>query len=112
MGHIELWGTFNLVLRRLAEKLVIGEIQDEVVTVADQMELIMERLRREHTFVFSRLFPDRVSLRRLVAAFLAVLELTRLRLMEIRQDATFADIECRAPGQNPLESAAEPATVP
>lgn len=112
VDHIELWGAFNLVLRRLAEKLVVGEIQDEVVTVADQMEWIMERLRREHAFVFSRLFSDRVSLRRLVATFLAVLELTRLRLMEIRQDAAFADIECSAPGQNPLESAAETATVP
>ena len=38
VDRIELWNTFNIVLRRLAEKLVVGEIHDEVVTVADQME--------------------------------------------------------------------------
>ena len=37
VNRIELWNTFNQVLRRLAEKLVVGEIHDEVVTVADQM---------------------------------------------------------------------------
>ncbi len=111
VDHVALWGAFNLVLRRLAEKLVVGEIHDEIVTVADQMEWLLERVGRERSFVFSSLFPDGASLRRLVATFLAVLELTRLRKLEIRQDAAFADIECRAPEQNPLESAAEPATV-
>ena len=56
VNRIELWNTFNLVLRRLAEKLVVGEIHDEVVTVADQMEWLLERMRTERTFVFSGLF--------------------------------------------------------
>ena len=45
---------FNLVLRRLAEKLVVGEIHDEVITVADQMEWLLGRMRTEPTFVFSQ----------------------------------------------------------
>ena len=57
VGRIELWNTFNLVLRRLAEKLVVGEIHDEVVTVADQMEWLLGRLQTEPVFIFSSLFP-------------------------------------------------------
>ena len=51
VGRIELWSTFNLILRRLAEKLVVGEIHDEVVTVADQMEWLLERLKTEPSFL-------------------------------------------------------------
>ena len=112
VDRIELWNAFNLVLRRLAEKLVIGEIHDEVVTVADQMEWLLARLGAEKTFVFSNLFPGGVSLRRLVATFLAVLELTRLGRLQIRQDETFSDIVCSARDENPLETPAGEATVP
>ena len=45
VSRIDLWNTFNLVLRRLAEKLVVGEIHDETVTVTEQMEWLMGRMR-------------------------------------------------------------------
>lgn len=111
VNRIELWNTFNQVLRRLAEKLVVGEIHDETVTVSDQMEWLLERMRGEKSFVFSKLFEEGVSLRRLIATFLAVLELTRLRKMRLRQDETFADIVCEAADENPLETPAGTATV-
>jgi segregation and condensation protein A len=109
--RIELWNAFNLVLRRLAEKLVVGEIQDEQVTVADQMEYLLDRMRTEKSFVFSALFPGRVTLRMLVATFLAVLELTRLKRLRLRQDEAFADIVCDAVEEIPLETAPNPSTV-
>ena len=111
VNRIELWNTFNQVLRRLAEKLVVGEIHDETVTVSDQMEWLLERMRGEKSFVFSKLFEEGVSLRRLIATFLAVLELTRLRKMRLRQDEMFADIVCEAADENPLETPADTATV-
>ncbi|MSU69786.1 MAG: chromosome segregation protein ScpA [Opitutaceae bacterium] len=111
VDRIELWQTFNLVLRRLAEKLVIGEIHDEQITVADQMEWLLALLRSEKSFVFSRLFTDRISLRRLIATFLAVLELARLRRLCLQQDESFTDIFCRAVDEIPLETAANPGTV-
>jgi segregation and condensation protein A len=111
VSRIELWNTFNLVLRRLAEKLVVGEIHDEVVTVSDQMEWLIERMRTEKSFVFSSLLVGGVSLRRLVATFLAVLELTRLGRIRLRQDEAFTDIICDAAEENPLVSPADPATV-
>jgi len=112
VSRIELWNTFNIVLRRLAEKLVVGEIHDEVVTVADQMEWLLGRLQGEKTFVFSQLFSAGTTLRRLVATFLAVLELTRLRKLRLRQDEAFADIVCEAVEEKQLETPANPDTVP
>ncbi len=121
VDRIELWNAFNIVLRRLAEKLVVGEIRDEQVTVADQMEMLLSRIQAEKTFVFSDLFPHKVTLRVLVATFLAVLELTRLRKLRIRQDESYSDIHCMAvedppaeapqPSQMPLETDVEPSTV-
>jgi len=112
VDRIELWNVFNIVLRRLAEKLVVGEIHDEQVTVADQMEMLLARLETEREFVFSQLFSGKVSLRTLIATFLAVLELTRLKKLRLRQDESFADIVCRAVEENALASAAGPSTVP
>lgn len=109
--RIELWNVFNLVLRRLAEKLVVGEIKDEQVTVADQMEMLLRRLETEKSFLFSQLFSGRITVRVLVATFLAVLELTRLRKLRIRQDEAFTDIHCAAVEENPLETPAEASTV-
>jgi segregation and condensation protein A len=114
VDRIEIWNAFNLVLRRLAEKLVVGEIHDEVVTVADQMEWLLSRTRTEKSFVFSQLFPDGVSLRRLVATFLAVLELTRLRKLRLEQEQAFADIRCHAVEEieKPLETPGAPDSLP
>jgi len=137
VDRIELWNTFNIVLRRLAEKLVVGEIHDEVVTVADQMEWLLGRLPAGGTITFTQLFPEGTTLRRLVATFLAMLELTRIRKVRVRQDEAFADIllepvtdqppaalapEAIAPApnasaaaepaaENPLETTANPPTV-
>ena len=111
VDRIELWNTFNIVLRRLAEKLVVGEIHDEVVTVADQMEWLLDRSTREKSFVFAQLFPSGVSLRRLVATFLAVLELARLKKLRLRQDEAFADIICEAVVEKPLETPGNASTV-
>jgi segregation and condensation protein A len=122
VDRIEVWNSFNLVLRRLAEKLVVGEIHAEQVTVADQMEYLLERIKTQKSFVFSQLFPEKITLRRLVATFLAVLELTRLKKLRILQNEAFTDILCTAVDEseiapppaveeNPLETPADPATV-
>jgi segregation and condensation protein A len=75
------------------------------------MEWLLERTQREKSFVFSRLFPDGVTLRRLVATFLAMLELTRLKKLRLRQDEAFADIICDGVVENPLETVGNPPTV-
>jgi len=112
VDRIELWNAFNIVLRRLAEKLVVGEIHDEQITVSDRMEYLLERTKTVKTFKFSELFEGKISLRMLVATFLAVLELTRLKRLRLRQDEAFSDIICSSvEDEFPLESAANPSTV-
>ena len=88
----------------------MGEIHDEVVTVSDQMEWLLERIRTTKTFVFSELFPNGVTLRRLVSTFLAMLELTRLKHLRIRQNEAFSDIVVEAV-EKPLETPAPVDTV-
>ena len=118
--RIELWNAFNQVLRRLAEKLVVGDIKDDNVTVVDQMEVILKRIAFEPRFTFSSLLPGKTTLRTLVSTFIAVLELTRMLKIRIAQDKHFEDItiERREPepqppkeGELPLETAPEAATA-
>jgi segregation and condensation protein A len=113
IDRVELWNAFNLVLRRLSEKLVIGEIKDEQVTVADQMEWLIGRIQTKPKFVFSSLFEGTITVRWLVATFLAVLELVRMGRLHVQQDEAFADILCEARDipQMPLETPTEPPTV-
>lgn len=111
VDRIDLWNSFNLILRRLAEKLVVGSIHSEQITVSDQMEYILERLKTTKSFVFSQLFSGKISLRRLVATFLAVLELTRLAKLRLDQTEAFSDILCTAVDEKILETLPEPNTV-
>jgi segregation and condensation protein A len=93
---ISIWNVFNQVLRRLSEKIVIGQIHDEVVTVAERMEDIIVELESRKKFHFSELINGPVSVHYVVSTFLALLELTRLRKINIVQDGAFADILCTA----------------
>lgn len=95
VDRVDLWNTFNQVLRRLAERITEGEIHAEQVTVADRMEYILTRLKQDSSFLFSDLFESTTTLTTIVASFLAVLELTRLGKIQLQQDAAFADIQCQ-----------------
>ena len=96
VDRVDLWNTFNHVLRRLAERIQVGEINAEQVTVSDRMEFILVRLKSQKTFLFSDLFESTTTVTTIVASFLAVLELTRLNKILVRQDRAFADIRCDA----------------
>ncbi len=94
---IELWNVFNQVLRRLADKIIIGEIHGETVTVSDRMEDLLVVLKTRREFLFSSLFTQKThSLNYLVATLLAILELVRLRKMEVEQRGEFEDLVCTA----------------
>jgi segregation and condensation protein A len=95
--RIELWNTFNQVLRRLAERITEGEINAEQVTVSDRMEYVLLRLKHEVKFLFSDLFEASTTITTIVATFLAVLELTRQNMVIVQQDIAFADIRCTRP---------------
>ena len=94
IDRIELWNIINQVYLRLAEKMNYGEIADEPVTVADRMEYILKRMQTHKNFLFSELFETAATLVTVVTTFLALLELTRLRKLKLKQHQAFADIEC------------------
>jgi len=107
--RIELWNTFNRVLRQLAEKIVSGEIHEEQVTIAARMETVLNRLRNERRFLFSSLFEEhRTTIPVLVATFLALLELARLNQVSLAQTEDFGDITCSRPDSAALQE--QPAT--
>lgn len=94
---IELWNVFNVVLRRLAEQIHgAGEIHDESVSVAERMECVLERIHQTKSFTFSSLFEKGFTLTHIVATFLAILELTRLKKITLAQEENFTDIRITA----------------
>jgi segregation and condensation protein A len=96
VDRIDLWNIINQVYLRLSEKLNYGQIDDDAVTVAEQMEHILVKLETKKRFLFSDLFDKYANLVTIVTTFLALLELARLRKLKIQQDASFTDIECIA----------------
>ena len=94
VDRVDLWNTFNSVLRRLAERIDEGQINAEQVTVSDRMELVLLRIKHSKNFLFSDLFESSTTITTIVATFLAVLELTRLDKITLKQDRAFGDIRC------------------
>lgn len=99
---MELWGSFNKVLQRLAERLVSGEINEDTVTVAEQMTYLIDTLDKKPKFYFSSILPERASINMLVASFLALLELSRLDKISLEQTEDFGDILCSRKHVTPL----------
>jgi segregation and condensation protein A len=94
IDRIDLWRIINLIYQRLAEKLEFQEITDEPITVAERMSHILARLQEGRPFFFSSLFERSASLLMVATTFLALLELTRLRRLNLSQVTSFGDIEC------------------
>ncbi|MEC8614556.1 MAG: segregation/condensation protein A [Verrucomicrobiota bacterium] len=94
VDRVDLWNTFNSVLRRLAERIDEGQINAEQVTVSDRMELVLLRIKHNNNFLFSELFESSTTITTIVATFLAILELTRLDKITLKQDRAFGDIRC------------------
>jgi segregation and condensation protein A len=70
-------------------------IQREELSVREHMGLIMRRLQGRNYVVFEDLFDvtsNHTSIASLVVSFLAILELTRERLVELTQSEALAPI--------------------
>ena len=94
VDRVKLWNTFNSVLRRLAERIDEGQINAEQVTVSDRMELVLLRIKHNKDFLFSELFESNTTITTIIATFLAILELSRLDKITLKQDCAFGDIRC------------------
>jgi segregation and condensation protein A len=93
-GRFEIWGAYNLVMRRLSSRLREGRIEPETLSVAGRMEELRALLVPGRILLFTELFPGEGPVPPVLVAvsFLALLELTRLGVVKLEQDEGFGDI--------------------
>ena len=82
---------FHQVLAK-ASKEIVHEIYEEEVSIEEKIEAIKRRLVEEGRFSFWSLFPKPWTKSDLIATFLALLEIIRLRLARIFQEKLFGEI--------------------
>lgn len=83
------------VLQR-AEQLSHHQIVKEPLSVRERMSAILENLRNQDKLAFTRLFVRNEGRHGVVVSFLAILELSKERLIEIIQPEPFAELYVRA----------------
>lgn len=69
------------------------EIEDDQWTVGDQLERVATRVANEKRFRFSHFISANPTQLEVVTAFLAILELIRLRQIDVEQSENFEDID-------------------
>ena len=90
----DLVGAVNELLRRVAEREAAkGEIVEDRWSISEKIVAIRERLGRVDQLKFSGLFDGVRSRGEVVATFLALLELIRLKQLMATQDDLFGEIE-------------------
>lgn len=91
----DLIAAFNEALKNAIPE-TFGEIIADTFTVADKIDLILREVGRRGTIRFGDLFTGRAYRTEIVCTFLALLELMRLRHVEIRQAGVFGEITISA----------------
>ncbi|WP_340121456.1 ScpA family protein [Methylobacter svalbardensis] len=85
---------FQDVLKRV-EQLSHHQIIKEPLSVRERMSAILENLKGADSLLFSQLFSRKESRHGVVVSFLAILELSKERLIDIIQSEPFAEIRVR-----------------
>jgi segregation and condensation protein A len=91
----ELLLAFQGVLKR-AEQLSHHQIIKEPLSVRERMSFILETLKNIDSCVFSELFCQKEGRAGVVVSFLAILELSKERLIEIIQTEPYSELHVRA----------------
>ncbi|WP_432744057.1 ScpA family protein [Methylobacter sp. G7] len=85
---------FQDVLKRV-EQLSHHQITKEPLSVRERMSAILENLSGADSLLFSQLFSRKEGRHGVVVSFLAILELSKERLIDIIQSEPFAEIRVR-----------------
>ena len=95
LEEVSLWDLVDAFSRLMKETLGSGEYRVEYteVSVKEMMEEIMTRLRSVAVVAFAGLFAGIRDRIRMVALFLALLELVRLKRVSAEQSARFGEIQ-------------------
>lgn len=82
---------FQAVLER-TQKTREHEIDFERFSITEKISELSELLRREKRVMFHQMFPEETSRAELIITFLAILEMTRLRMTQISQEGPLEPI--------------------
>ncbi len=105
VGALDLIAAFQRVLARLEKtKGAEREIEADRFTVSEKIEFVLKVLPESEVLRFDELFAGQHTRGEVVATFLALLELVRLRHVVVEQEASFGEIMLRRRG--PVLSAA------
>jgi segregation and condensation protein A len=85
--------SFQNVLKRFEEAHDFGSIVDDRFTVADKIEMLMDRLQPGEAMRFENLFEKATTKAEVIVTFLALLELMKLNQFIIRQNSILGEIE-------------------
>src|SRR2546428_4806833 len=100
---------FRDVLKR-AEQRPLMQVDRDEFSVEQMMAFLFEKISAAPGSVaLSDVLPEITSRRALITAFLALLELTRLHAIYLRQDRTFGEITARANPDYELSKSFSPA---
>ena len=87
----DLVAAFQQVLAKVSIE-TLHEVGAESFSIADRVNEILSLLQGRETVCFDELFPETFSREYVVATFLAMLELCKLRLIRLTQAASFGSI--------------------
>ncbi len=105
----DLLSAVNQVLQRHQQKLGPREIFEDRWTVSEKIEQLRRLIDERQQLRFSELFEGATSRSEVVATFLAMLELIRLRILCARQSSAFSEITIsRGESPTPEKTAAVP----
>lgn len=95
---------FNAVMRRQVEKRdpirsQFGKIEKEEVTLSDRMIFIQHYAKEKGTFSFRNLLESQSTKVQIIVTFLGVLELMKISVLKVEQNAIFDDIQISFTGK-------------
>jgi len=110
--NVTLWDllmSFRDVVKR-AEERPLMQVQRDEFSVEQMMAYLFEKIMAARgTVALTEVLPEISSRRGLITAFLAILELTRLHAIYLRQDKPFGEITARANPDYELSKSFSPA---
>lgn len=96
VGALDLIAAFQRVLARIEEKKgAAREIEADRFTVSEKIEFVLKVLPEKEALRFEELFAGQTTRGEVVATFLALLELVRLRHVHVEQSEAFGEIMLR-----------------
>ncbi|MFC1835841.1 segregation and condensation protein A [Thermodesulfobacteriota bacterium] len=91
VGIHQLVEAFQRLIERTSRKDLL-EVEPDRLLVKDKIHEILEQLKRQESITFEALFSNDYSRANLVTTFIALLEIVKIQLVRIYQDAPFSSI--------------------